>query len=324
MKEIKRVLVIKLDDLSQFVLSLAAMKHIRQAHPKAHITLLTTPPFEALAKASPYFNAVDAGGETNGFGERSALARRLKKTRFDRVYDLENSKRSNALFQMMRPFPPQWSGAAKGCALPYRAADGEGMHLLERHAGQLRNAGVWPDAPTWPGGAPPPDLSWILRRSPEPRPVAGAVKPRPYVLLVPGGSDGRRWPEARFGAAAAELRAAGFDNIVIGGPEQSALARYIQKFDPKARDLTGRTDFAQIAVLASKAALAIGNDTGPLHLIASAGAPTLALYSKASDPIADGPRGHVAVLQADRLDDLPLEAVMRAARSVTPQAEGAA
>ena len=46
----EKILVIKLSALGDFVLALAAMKRIRQAHPKAHITLLTTPPFEALAK----------------------------------------------------------------------------------------------------------------------------------------------------------------------------------------------------------------------------------------------------------------------------------
>src|SRR5580704_2648292 len=45
-REIAKILVIKLGALGDFVQALAAMEHIRAAHPKAHITLLTTPPFE--------------------------------------------------------------------------------------------------------------------------------------------------------------------------------------------------------------------------------------------------------------------------------------
>ncbi len=52
-REIKKILVIKLSALGDFVLALAAMKKIRQVHKRAHITLLTTPPFESLAKACP-------------------------------------------------------------------------------------------------------------------------------------------------------------------------------------------------------------------------------------------------------------------------------
>ena len=67
-RHVPKILVIKLSALGDFVLALAAMKKIRQAHPKAHISLLTTPPFEALAKASPYFNAVDTDGRPESFG----------------------------------------------------------------------------------------------------------------------------------------------------------------------------------------------------------------------------------------------------------------
>ena len=65
-REIKKILVIKLSALGDFVLALAAMKKIRQAHKRAHITLLTTPPFESLAKACPYFNAVETDGRPLG------------------------------------------------------------------------------------------------------------------------------------------------------------------------------------------------------------------------------------------------------------------
>ena len=60
----------------------------------------------------------------------------------------------------------------------------------------------------------------------------------------------------------------------------------------------------------------VGNDTGPLHLIAAAGAPTLALFSSASDPNLCGPRGHATVLQAANLNDLPVDMVLRAAQSL--------
>ncbi len=69
----KKILIIKLSALGDFVLALAAMKKIREAHPDAHITLLTTPPFEALAKASPYFNAVITDGRPEGFAPWMAL-----------------------------------------------------------------------------------------------------------------------------------------------------------------------------------------------------------------------------------------------------------
>lgn len=324
-KEIKKVLVIKLGALGDFVLALAAMKKIREAHPRAKITLLTTPPFEALAKLSPYFNAVETDGRPSDAGDLLKMLSRVRKARYDRVYDLQTNSRTGWYFQALRPFPPQWSGIAAGASLPQRGRARYRMHTLERHADQLRQAGIWPDAPTEPGAAPAPDLSWILRRK-DARSAAGAgagaVTPKPYVLLVPGGSAHRpekRWPVENFAQLAALLKSKGLDIVIIGGPQESAMARQIQKAAGQARDLTGRTDFAQLAVLGAKAALVVGNDTGPTHLLAAAGAPTIALFSDASDPDLCAPRGHVAVIRSPDLKALPVSTVASTAISLLPQ-----
>jgi ADP-heptose:LPS heptosyltransferase len=320
-RPIDRILVIKLSALGDFVLALAAMKKIREAHPKAHITLLTTPPFETLARTCPYFNAVDTGGRPEGFPEWVALRKRLKAMNLTRVYDLQTSAQSNRIFQLLRPGPPAWSGIAFGCSLPHKNPLRNQMHTLERQADQLMYAGIWPDAPTGPGTAPPPDLSWIMKQAPADRPVPGGVKPRPYVMFVPGGSAHRlekRWPVERYSELARILYSRGFDIVIIGGPQEAALAHTIQRQTPRARDLTGRTDFERVAILGAKAALAVGNDTGPLHLAAAAGAPTIVIFGKTSDPSLSAPRGRVAILQADNLADLSVAQVAQAANSLAP------
>jgi ADP-heptose:LPS heptosyltransferase len=320
-RHMERILVIKLSALGDFVLALAAMKKIRQAHAKAHITVLTTPPFEALAKVCPYFNAVDTGGRPENFQAWVALRARIKAANYDRVYDLQTSAQSNRIFQMLRPAPPAWSGIALGCSLPHKNPLRNGMHTLERQADQLMYAGIWEDAPTEPGSAPPPDLSWVIKAAPTERPVPGANKPRPYVMFVPGGSAHRpekRWPVEKYSELARILYGRGFDVVIIGGPQETDLAHAIQRSVPRARDLTGRTDFAMIARLGAKAALAIGNDTGPLHLAAAGGAPTIVLFSKASDPALSAPRGRVAILRAENLADLPVAQVAQAANSLAP------
>ena len=322
-RTVEKILVIKLSALGDFVLALAAMKKIRQAHPKAHISLLTTPPFEGLAKASPYFNAVFTDGRPEGFPQWMALRKRLRAAGYTRVYDLQTSSHSNRIFQVLRPHPPAWSGVAFGASLPHKNPLRNQMHTLERQADQLMYAGIWPDAPTGPGTAPPPDLSWVLAAVPGERPAAGGVKPKPYVMFVPGGSAHRpekRWPVDKYGELARILYSRGLDIVIIGGPQEAALAQAIQRQVPRSRDLTGRTDFARIAVLGAKAALAIGNDTGPLHLAAAAGAPTVVLFSSASDPARSAPRGKVAVLQAEKLSELAVAKVAQAAAALLPSA----
>jgi ADP-heptose:LPS heptosyltransferase len=57
----------------------------------------------------------------------------------------------------------------------------------------------------------------------------------------------------------------------------------------------------------------VGNDTGPMHLIAAAGAPSVCLFSADSDPALCAPRGAVTVLREPNLADLAVAAVLDAA-----------
>jgi len=318
LKAIRKVLVIKLSAVGDFVLALPAFERIREAHPEAKITLLTTPPFEALARSSPFFNTVEIDGRPENPAGWLALVARLRAANYDRVYDLQNSGRTNLYFHALRPFPPQWSGVAAGASHRHRSPNRMKMHALERQAEQLQAAGIWPDAPTAPLSAAPPDLTWILHKTPAARPIQ-TTNPRPVVLLIPGASAHRpekRWPIEHYARLAEKLSNEGFDIVIIGGLQEAVLAHAIQRRAPRARDLTGRTDFAQIAAFGARAALAVGNDTGPVHLVAAAGAPTIALFSSASDPAVSGPRGHVTVFQAPDLKDVPVDTVLQTGLSL--------
>ncbi|HEX7970524.1 MAG TPA: glycosyltransferase family 9 protein, partial [Stellaceae bacterium] len=77
-----------------------------------------------------------------------------------------------------------------------------------------------------------------------------------------------------------------------------------------ARDLTGRTSFGEVVALGRMALHAIGNDTGPMHLVAAAGCSATVLYSAASDPALTAPRGaQVTTLRRPDLADLAVEEV---------------
>ncbi len=107
--------------------------------------------------------------------------------------------------------------------------------------------------------------------------------------------------------------------VVVGAAGERALAETICR-DTPARDLTGRTGFGDLTELGRTAALAVGNDTGPMHLLAAAGCPALVLFSSDSDPALCAPRGGwVRTLQRPCLNDLPLTAVLDA---LPPGAQG--
>jgi ADP-heptose:LPS heptosyltransferase len=316
----ERVLVIKLSALGDMILALPALARIRRAHPAAHITLLTTPPYEALAGACPWVDAVETDGRPRTAGAFLALVARLRRARYHRIYDLQGNDRTNLYFQALRPFPPVWSGVAFGCALPHRNPGRMNLHTLERQGEQLRDAGIWPDAPTRPGEARSPDVGWMVARASAPASGGAAL-----AVIVPGASARRPrklWPADRYGALARELLARGFEVVALGGAQDARLAAVMRTEAPGVRDLTGRTDLFDVAALGARARLAIGNDTGPLHILAAAGAPTVALFSGDSDPALCAPRGRVRILRAKDLRDLETGPVLAAALDLLELGDG--
>jgi len=318
----ERVLVIKLSALGDFVQATGPMKAIRAAHPDAHITLLTTKPYAAMAEATGWFDAVWSDGRPD-WTDLSAVWRllsRLRGGRFDRVYDLQTQKRSIRYFQLLWPHRPLWSGNAPGAAFLYAGPERDRLHVQDSHRNQLAIAGI--------ETVGPPDVSWL---------TGDAAKfdlPRPYALLAPGGAPHRpakRWPADRFGALAASLLGQGVTPAVLGhGAEEQALADVILAAAPGAVSLVGRTALGDIADLARGAALAVGNDTGPMHVVVAAGCPSVVLFSRDSDPALSAPRPirddqPVTILREMDLGDLAVEPVLEAVEAVrgdfTPQAE---
>ncbi len=292
----RRVLVIKLGALGDFVQALTPSAAIRRHHAADKIALLTTAPFADLARASGLFDDIRIDVRPKAYQVRAGLELRrfLRAGRFARVYDLQTSDRSSFYFRLFWPGPyPEWSGIAPGCSHPHANPKRDSMHTLDRQAEQLRMAGI--DA----AEARPPDVSFLQAD------VSRFGLDVPYALLVPGGAAHRpdkRWPPERFAAVAAELAGKGIAPVLLGVAAEIPLIGRIKAFVPAAIDLAGRTELADIVALARRAACALGNDTGPMHLIAAAGCPSLVLFSAASDPALCAPRGlRVTALRRDPL-----------------------
>jgi ADP-heptose:LPS heptosyltransferase len=277
-----------------------AFSVIRAAHPEAEVTLLTTPPYRALAGASGLFDHIETDGRPRGWIAWLKMAAQLRRARYDRVYDLHTSKGSTRLWWAMLPKPPEWSGIARFGSHPQTRPDRNGMHNLDRMADQLHVAGVGPAYAE--GQAPPPDLSFAAQASLAKARTEGfaSVGARfgltpPFALLVPGASPSRPqklWPTARYAELAAALIARGVNVGVLGGPDQAAMAAKIKRAAPATIDLTGAgTDQLDFAGLGAEALLCVGNDTGPTHMATYAGAPGVMLLStRVSNPAHVGPR----------------------------------
>ncbi|MBT3660492.1 MAG: glycosyltransferase family 9 protein [Rhodospirillaceae bacterium] len=303
------VLVIKLGALGDFVQALGPMRAIRDAHADAPLVLLTTEPYANFARVSNLFDDIWIDSRPHGLqiGTWLALRRQLLGGGFSRVYDLQTSDRSSFYHRLFWPRQkPEWSGIAPGCTHPHANPERDFMHTIDRQREQLQMAGI--------DGSPAPDLGWVdaglqeLNLAPQ------------FALLAPGGARHRprkRWPADAFIKLATQLSADSIQPVFIGGGDEAGLLGEIAAGVPDARNLAGQTSLLELAAMGRTATLAVGNDTGPMHLLAVAGCPCLVLYSDDSDPALCAQRGaRVEIIRVADLGALTPETVITAAKGL--------
>jgi ADP-heptose:LPS heptosyltransferase len=297
-----RVLVIKHGALGDFLLSVGPMQAIRRHHPDARLTLLTRPAYRDLGAATGVFDEVltdDQPGLMNPLG-LLRLRSVLRRAGADRIYDLQTSNRTAWYFRLCGPAAPDWSGKVAGSSHRHVYPADHKMHTIERQRDQLAIAGLH--------DVPLADLGFLDGDIDE------FNLPDRLAILIPAASPDRpakRWPSERYAELARGLISRGLSPVIVGGTDATGIARQISEAAPGTVDLTGRTSFGQLAAIARRAQLAVGNDTGPTHLISLAGCPTLALFGAVSRPEKTGPVGSGArVVQAESLEQIAVADVL--------------
>lgn len=302
----ERILIIKLGAFGDFIQALGPMAAIRRHHPDAHITLLTTEPFITLARESGYADVIwtDRRPKWTQPKKLKDLAVRLRGGQFTRVYDLQNNDRTAGylwLFGLHRARHPEWVGAGFGASHRNASKERSAGHAFDGHVQTLALAGIH--------DVTIDDLRWVKSDT------APFGLPHPYVLLVPGSAPSRtekRWPAESYAALARVLYERGYVPVVIGTTQEDSLGEIIKKSCPETINLCGRTSLMDLVALARAAAAAIGNDTGPVHLIAPTGCPTVVLFSSYSSPLRHAPLGaRVRTIQPESLQSYSADDLLK-------------
>jgi ADP-heptose:LPS heptosyltransferase len=105
-----------------------------------------------------------------------------------------------------------------------------------------------------------------------------AKVPDSYAVIHPAAVlETKRWPAARFSELARRLSAHGLKIVVTAGPGEEACAIQVAESIDGAAVLLGLS-IAELAELIRAARLYVGNDSGPLHLAAAVGTPSVAVW----------------------------------------------
>ena len=268
---------------------------LRAAFPEARIEAVATPWTAGLLERFPWLDAVHrVGGEGSRWAGAWSLRRRLGGGSAEAVWLLANSFRSALL--------GRWIG---GRRLIGYATDGRGWlltravapppespppHLVDYYLGILEGAGVRPSVRE----VRLPVQEEDARAAEDLLAEVGGADARPLVGLHPGAffGESKTWPAGEFARLARRLaREAGARVVVLGGAGESEMAAKVcREAEGAAASLAGRDNLRILPALLGRLDALVAGDTGPLHVAALVGTPTVALFGP-TDPRRTAPRG---------------------------------
>ena len=334
-----RIALVKLSSLGDVVHALPAAAALRAWWPRAELTWVVERREEAILGGNPdvsHVVAVDTrlwrrelrrpGSAPAAVSEMRGLVRRLAAGRFDVAVDLQGLWKSGVITALTRA-PLRVGLASTHCrerpsawftnrhVTPPPAA----VHVVDQclavvAALEIDLAAVGP--PAFPIRSEPTGEARLARWLEE-EGVKGAT---PLVLLNPGsGGDHKRWAVDAFRRLGEELAVRLGARVAISwGPGEEPLARAIAHGMRTGALVPPDTTITEMVALFRRATLVVGGDTGPVHVAAVLGVPTIGLYGPTSAR-RNGPYGpRVAAIQSPsgRMDGVSVEAVLDAAHAL--------
>lgn len=161
-------------------------------------------------------------------------------------------------------------------------ADSRPMHVVEKNLSLLHGLGLKPSMQT-------AGLVHVLQEEIES--MRGKLRElgwggEPLMGMNPGaGWVTKRWPPAEFGELARFIHARdGLRPLIVWGPGEEELAGQMRDAMAGLNPIMApRTTLRELSALTALLRLFVGGDTGPTHLAAALGIPTLSIFG-ASDP----------------------------------------
>lgn len=295
----ERLVLLRTDRLGDVLLNLPTVHTLRRVFPGVRVTLVVRPAIRDLLTGHPDVDDLitydDKGNPDFHWRRTDRLARKLRPHRFD-VAVVANPKRELHVAVFLAGIPIRVGYHRKWPFLLTHTV--EDRHAtLPLHQAELNMTllgAIHLTAQTPSLRVPVATAELVAARAVLVR--HGIEETSRIIALHPWSSNpAKQWPMAQFRAVATGLAAQGYAMLLIGGEEERAQAeRFVEPLRVRVGDLTGRLNLRQLAAILVCCRVLVTNDSGPMHLAAAVGTPTVALFGHgtAGGPRRWGPWGH--------------------------------
>ncbi|HEX9444357.1 MAG TPA: glycosyltransferase family 9 protein [Candidatus Binatia bacterium] len=288
----KKILIVLHGSLGDVTRAIPLANLLRRGFPAARIAWSIEPAALPLVERHPAVDEVILFDRARWRHSLRPFLDRIRASRFDLVLDLQRHLKSGLI--------SRWSGAPE--RVGFNRRDAKEMNWL------FNNRSI-PPAPERISklnhylnfaeylGLNPSPVEWNFRLSSEEESAAERLAREaggPFAAYLVGGRwESKRWfPDQAAESAAEVKRRHGLAIVLLGGKEDADFAAAMERQSPeRCLNLTGRTSLREVIGILRRAEVAVGPDSGLMHLSAAVGTPVVSLWGP-TDPLRTGPFGY--------------------------------
>ena len=301
------ILIIKHGSLGDITQACGAIQDISENHTDDEIYILTTKPYVDLFKKNKNIKEVILDKRLSRFNifYLYSLMKNIKKYKFSKVYDLQNSKRTSFYKSVLFPKAGSNIWSSSETTLPSDSSKNEfdKKPVLDRFDHQLKTSGINTNHTMTP------DFSWSCSDISK---IKSEYKLEKYIILFPFASahlTSKRWPYYNdLINLIKEKYNEDYKIIVAPGPDEINDSKQINALC--ILDNNKALNISQLSTLIKNSSFVVANDTGPAHMAAHLDAKGLTLFgSHTSAFLQSIERNNFKAIQVSDLNKLSAEKV---------------
>jgi ADP-heptose:LPS heptosyltransferase len=301
------ILIIKHGSLGDITQASGAIQDISENHKDDEVHLLTTKAYFDLFKKNPHISNVILDKRLPRFNliYLYSLMKNIKKFKFSKVYDLQNSSRTSFYKRILFPNASKeiWSSTETTLPEGTTKEDFDKESVLSRFDHQLKSSGINTVHTLRP------DFSWS---STDISQIKSYHQLDKYIVIFPFCSPhliSKKWP---YYNELINLINEKYDNnykiAIAPGPNEIKEATNINALC--ILDNGKALNISQLAALIKDSSYVVANDTGPAHIAAHLGSKGIALFGSHTSPFKVSiERENFKAIQAPELSKLSAEKV---------------
>ena len=308
------ILIIKHGSLGDIAQACGAIQDISEHHKEDEVHLLTTKAYFDLFKKNPHISRVILDKRLPRFNliYLYSLMKNIKKYKFTKIYDLQNSSRTAFYKRILFPKATKdiWSSTETTLPEGTTKEDFDKDSVLSRFDHQLKSSGISTNHTL------SPDFSWSPSDISQ---IKNYHQLEKYIVLFPFCSPhltSKRWPYYNDLISMINQKLENRFKVVIApGPGEIKDASSINALC--VLDNGKALDISQLAALIKNSSFVVANDTGPAHMTAHLGSKGIALFGSHTSPFKVSiERENFKAIQVTDLHKLSAEKVFERLKSL--------